>query len=75
MTLEARGVSWTRGGRLVVDDVTLEPAPGSTVGLLGPNGSGKSSLLRLLQGAVERHAAGVRRRGSADARSPGAWRP
>jgi iron complex transport system ATP-binding protein len=52
VTLEARGVSWTRGGRLVVDDVTLEPAPGSTVGLLGPNGSGKSSLLRLLQGAA-----------------------
>ncbi|RIJ37192.1 ATP-binding cassette domain-containing protein, partial [Clavibacter michiganensis subsp. insidiosus] len=52
MTLEARGVSWSRGGRIVVDDVTLEPAPGSTVGLLGPNGSGKSSLLKLLQGAA-----------------------
>ena len=52
MTLRADRVSWRRGGRLVVDDVSLDPTPGSTVGLLGPNGSGKSSLLRLLQGAA-----------------------
>jgi iron complex transport system ATP-binding protein len=52
MTLEANRVSWRRGGRLVVDEVTLCPPRGSTVGLLGPNGSGKSSLLRLLQGAA-----------------------
>lgn len=52
MTLEADRVSWRRGGRLVVDRVSLRPAPGSTVGLLGPNGSGKSSLLRLLQGTA-----------------------
>ncbi|WP_309064305.1 ABC transporter ATP-binding protein [Microbacterium sp.] len=50
MTLSATDVSWTRGGALVVDGVTLHPQPGQTVGLLGPNGSGKSSLLRLLQG-------------------------
>ncbi len=52
MTLEARDVSWTRGGALIVDGVTVHPEPGSTVGLLGPNGSGKSSLLRLLHGAA-----------------------
>lgn len=50
MTLSAEGVSWRRGGALVVDGVSLHPRAGSTVGLLGPNGSGKSSLLRLLQG-------------------------
>jgi iron complex transport system ATP-binding protein len=50
MTLEAQRVSWRRGGTLVLDGVTLRPAPGATIGLLGPNGSGKSSLLRLLQG-------------------------
>ncbi|PPF28579.1 histidinol phosphatase [Rathayibacter tritici] len=52
MTLEADRVAWRRGGRLVVDGVSLRPGPGATVGLLGPNGSGKSSLLRLLQGTA-----------------------
>lgn len=52
MTLHASNVSWKRGGALVVDGVTLHPAPGRTVGLLGPNGSGKSSLLHLLAGAA-----------------------
>ncbi|MEX3652126.1 MULTISPECIES: ABC transporter ATP-binding protein [Mycolicibacterium] len=50
MTLRADGVRWTRSGRIVLNGVTVDPAPGSTVGLLGPNGSGKSSLLRLLAG-------------------------
>ncbi|MFE3460652.1 ABC transporter ATP-binding protein [Nocardiopsis aegyptia] len=52
MTLRTREVAWNRGGRLVVDGVSLDPRPGETVGLLGPNGSGKSSLIRLLAGAV-----------------------
>jgi len=52
MTLEARRLSWRRGGALVVDGVDVRLSPGTTVGLLGPNGSGKSSLLRLLQGAA-----------------------
>lgn len=59
MTLEADRVSWRRGGRLVIDGVTLRPRPGSTVGLLGPNGSGKSSLLRLLQGVAAPDAGAV----------------
>ncbi|MGH1563872.1 ABC transporter ATP-binding protein [Mumia sp. DW29H23] len=58
MTLRAQDVSWATGGRLIVDDVSLRPAAGSTVGLLGPNGSGKSTLLRLLAG-VRGPSAGV----------------
>jgi iron complex transport system ATP-binding protein len=52
VTLQARRVVWRRGGTLVVDEVTLTPARGATIGLLGPNGSGKSSLLRLLSGGA-----------------------
>ncbi|MEN3225962.1 ABC transporter ATP-binding protein [Mycolicibacterium porcinum] len=50
MSLRAVEVGWIRSGRVVLDGVTMDPVPGSTVGLLGPNGSGKSSLLRLLAG-------------------------
>ncbi|MGW0160527.1 ABC transporter ATP-binding protein [Mycobacterium sp. NPDC003323] len=50
MSLQANDIGWTRSGRLVLDGVTIGPAPGATVGLLGPNGSGKSSLLKLLAG-------------------------
>ena len=57
MSLATRNVSWSVGGRHVVDDVTFDVTPGSTLGLLGPNGSGKSSLLRLLAG-VRKPASG-----------------
>lgn len=53
MSLEARQTTWTIGGTLIVDGVSLRPEPGSTVGLLGPNGSGKSSLLRMLAAVRE----------------------
>ncbi len=56
--LAVRDVRWSAGGRLILDGVTLDVAPGGTLGLLGPNGSGKSSLLRLLAG-VRRAAGGA----------------
>jgi iron complex transport system ATP-binding protein len=52
--LEADGVSFAyeRGGRSVLDGVSLRVDRGSIVGLLGPNGSGKSTLLKLLAGTL-----------------------
>lgn len=60
---------YSRGGRgrgdhgradRVIDDVSLDVAPGDIVGILGPNGSGKTTLLRLLSGALTPHDGTVR---------------
>ncbi|MBS9375555.1 ABC transporter ATP-binding protein [Rhodococcus sp. B50] len=70
MTLAAKSLRWSRAGNLVVDDVTIDPVPGETIGLLGPNGSGKSSLLRLLAG-VDRPDEGAVTLDGTDIRSLG----
>ncbi|WP_313614996.1 ABC transporter ATP-binding protein [Agrobacterium sp.] len=48
MSISLDKVHWSSGGSIIVNGVTLDAAPGTTLGLLGPNGSGKSSLLRLI---------------------------
>jgi ABC-2 type transport system ATP-binding protein len=39
-----------RGGRPVLDDLSLHIAPGTVTGLLGPSGSGKTTLIRAIVG-------------------------
>ncbi|MGH9081161.1 MAG: ATP-binding cassette domain-containing protein, partial [Acidimicrobiales bacterium] len=48
----ARSLTLDRGGRLVLNGVSLTVGPTSRVGVIGPNGVGKSSLLQVLSGAV-----------------------
>lgn len=50
MRLDAQDVTWFRGGRPVLDNVSLKMPAGTVTGLVGPNGSGKTSLLMLLAG-------------------------
>src|ERR1051325_11617357 len=45
-----RELEVVRGGRRVLDAVSLVVAQGSVSGLLGPSGSGKSTLLRSIVG-------------------------
>ena len=49
-TLVARNLTIERGGRLVVDGVSIAVGPGSRLGVVGPNGVGKSTLLAVLGG-------------------------
>ena len=56
----ARGVSFARGSRAIVRDLTTTITRGDRVGLVGPNGSGKTTLLRLLLGELAPDAGTIR---------------
>ena len=57
--LEARGLRYAIGGRLLLADFDLTLGPGERVAVVGPSGSGKTSLLALLAGLAAPEAGQV----------------
>jgi lipopolysaccharide export system ATP-binding protein len=51
--LRTRSLRKVYRGRAVVDDVSLEVAPGEIVGLLGPNGAGKTTTFYMVVGVIQ----------------------
>jgi ATP-binding cassette subfamily F protein uup len=60
LVVEAKGVSFSRGDRSIVRDLTTTITRGDRVGLIGPNGSGKTTLLRLLLGELPPDTGSIR---------------
>jgi ABC-type multidrug transport system ATPase subunit/predicted component of type VI protein secretion system len=48
--LDAEGLTVARGGRTLLDAISLSLPPGSFTAIIGPSGSGKSTLLSALSG-------------------------
>ena len=63
------GVAKHYGGRLVVDDVSLEVARGELVAVLGPNGAGKTTTVEIVEGYRRADAGSVRVLGEDPARA------
>ncbi len=49
---EARGVTKSLGGRLLIDKLDLDLGPGTRLAVVGPNGAGKSTLLNMIIGNI-----------------------
>lgn len=51
-SLSARHITVIHGGRICLDDISLDLEPGDLLSIAGPNGAGKSTLLKTLLGLI-----------------------
>ncbi|MFC9090391.1 ABC transporter ATP-binding protein [Nocardiopsis dassonvillei] len=62
--LALENLTWSVGGALIVDDVTMAVDEGEFVALIGPNGAGKTSLFNLVSGLTRPTGGRVRLAGT-----------
>ncbi len=60
LVIEAEHLSFSWGGRPVVNDLSANILRGDKIGVVGPNGCGKTTLLRLLLGQLAADSGRVR---------------
>jgi ATP-binding cassette subfamily F protein uup len=53
LVVDAKGVSFRYGDRIVIQDLTTTVMRGDKIGIIGPNGAGKTTLIQLLLGKLE----------------------
>lgn len=58
--LDLQNLSWSVGGAVIVDDITMSVEEGGFVALIGPNGAGKTSLFNLISGLTKPTAGTIR---------------
>ena len=52
LLLQARDISFTQGGRLILDRISFELARAQITTIIGPNGAGKSTLINIVTGLI-----------------------
>lgn len=54
MSLIIQNLTLKLGGKVILDNVSIEISDGERVGLVGSSGSGKSMLIRAITGLLDR---------------------
>ena len=60
LVAEAKGISFSRGDRIIVKNFSTTIIRGDKIGIIGPNGAGKTTLLNLLLAKLEPDSGTVR---------------
>jgi ATP-binding cassette subfamily F protein uup len=60
LVIEAKNISKSYEGRVIVDDFSIRIQRGDRLGIVGPNGSGKTTLINMLTGALPPDAGSVK---------------
>ncbi|KAB7623827.1 ABC transporter ATP-binding protein [Alkalilimnicola sp. S0819] len=58
--VEIRGLRFSRGKRVIFDDIDLDIRRGELTVIMGPSGTGKTTLLRLIGGQLKPQAGSIR---------------
>lgn len=53
--LKVENISFSRGTKLIIDDISFEAKSNSILAILGPNGAGKSTLLNIFSGYLDNY--------------------